>query len=152
MRATGQAAGPARGGTSVTLDDTDLLPQPVSIDLDRTRELRILWADGQENVYPLHLLRRECPCAGCRHERQQNESNPLRVVRPASEQREMVIAETATLVGRYALRIVWKDGHNAGIYDFALLRSLGQAQSRGAAQPAGGNEQNRGARHNVKDL
>ena len=37
----------------------------------------------------------------------------------------MVTVDEAELVGRYALRIRWKDGHDSGVYDFALLRSLG---------------------------
>ena len=27
-------------------------------------------------------------------------------------------------MGHYAIRIVWKDGHNAGIYSFEFLKSL----------------------------
>lgn len=38
----------------------------------------------------------------------------------------MTRAASAELVGSYALRIVWADGHNAGIYDFAYLRELAQ--------------------------
>ena len=101
--------------------------QPVTIDLERTRELRITWADGRQSVYPLALLRRQCPCAACRQAREERKSNPLAVVEPADEQRGMVIAEKAEMVGNYALRITWQDGHDAGIYDYGLLRSLSAA-------------------------
>ena len=30
----------------------------------------------------------------------------------------------AEMVGRYAIRILWSDGHNTGIYSYELLRSL----------------------------
>lgn len=109
----------------------DSAVQPVEIDLDRTRELRITWADGQRCVYPLVLLRRECPCATCRQERAEQKSNPLRVVQPGAEQQSMVIAARAELVGNYGLRITWKDGHDTGIHDYALLRSLCPAGERG---------------------
>jgi hypothetical protein len=33
------------------------------------REMRILWQDGHESVYPFDLLRRECPCALCNDQR-----------------------------------------------------------------------------------
>ncbi len=38
---------------------------------------------------------------------------------------DMMIVERAELVGAYGLKIVWNDGHDTGIYDFALLRELG---------------------------
>lgn len=37
----------------------------------------------------------------------------------------MATAENVELVGRYALRILWRDGHQTGIYDYELLRRLG---------------------------
>lgn len=92
--------------------------------MDRTRALRIEWADGATSVYPLGLLRRACPCAQCREERERGSSNPLRVVPAQANQAQMARAESAELVGHYALRIDWQDGHNTGIYDFDYLRQL----------------------------
>ncbi len=108
--------------------------QPVEIDLDRTRALTIVWADGARSSYPLAVLRRECPCAACREARREQGRNPLRVMQSAAEQREMVIAEGVELVGHYALRIFWKDGHATGIYDFELLRSLAAAAGEPESQ------------------
>jgi DUF971 family protein len=98
--------------------------RPVEIELDRTRELRITWSDGRACVYPLALLRRSCPCAACREARRLQTGPHLPVVRTAAEQHEMALARKAELVGHYALRITWGDGHAAGIYDYGLLRSL----------------------------
>ncbi len=98
--------------------------QPREIDLDRARELRIRWGDGRECVYPLAMLRRACPCAGCRADREREAAGGLPVARPAVEQREMATVQSAELVGQYAMRLTWKDGHSTGIYDFAFLRSL----------------------------
>jgi DUF971 family protein len=30
-------------------------------------------------------------------------------------------------VGQYALKLIWGDGHNTGLYSFAYLRTLGDA-------------------------
>ncbi len=98
--------------------------EPVEIELDRAKELRIRWADGHLCVYPLALLRRSCPCATCRTAREEQAREMLPVVRTPETQRDMVMAEKAELVGHYALRIQWKDGHDTGIYDYELLRSL----------------------------
>jgi DUF971 family protein len=86
--------------------------------------MRITWSDGIVTVIPVTQLRSACPCAGCRaaHEvpRQM-----LPVIPGGAQQRDMVEATYVELVGSYALRIRWKDGHDTGIYDFALLRRLG---------------------------
>jgi DUF971 family protein len=98
--------------------------RPVDIELDRTKELRIRWVDGEFSTYPLWRLRQACPCAACRTEREAARSAILPVVRPVEAQRAMATVERVELVGRYALRIVWRDGHDAGIYDYPLLRAL----------------------------
>lgn len=98
--------------------------EPVEIELDRAKELRIRWADGRLCVYPLPTLRRSCPCATCRTERDEQAHEVFPIVRTPDAQLDMVVAEKAELVGNYALRIEWKDGHSTGIYDYELLRSL----------------------------
>ncbi|MFQ5805810.1 MAG: DUF971 domain-containing protein [Phycisphaerae bacterium] len=99
--------------------------QPVELNLKRTEHLQIRWADGHESTIALLQLRKACPCATCRAAQEEHERNPLAVSQPVQNPQDMVIAERAELVGRYALRIRWKDGHDTGIYDFALLRALG---------------------------
>ncbi len=107
---------------------TDAGPKPVEIELQRTKQLRIRWSDGGESVLPLVVLRRACPCAGCRAKREEATAGAaLPVVQSPAEQLNMVCAEKVELVGHYALRLTWRDGHTAGIFDHALLRALGQA-------------------------
>ena len=106
----------------------DPATQPLEIELDRERELQIRWADGRASLCPLPALRRACPCAACRTNREQEVMGVLPVVRDSGTQRDMVCACSAHLVGNYALRVTWKDGHDSGIYDFALLRSLFPAE------------------------
>lgn len=103
--------------------------EPVEVELDRARELRIRWADGHLSVLPLPLLRSSCPCATCRGDREQPAKGAQPGVQSPAAQREMAMAETAELVGQYALRVIWKDGHDTGIYDYELLRSLGPAET-----------------------
>ncbi len=99
--------------------------QPLNLDLDRSRELRIRWSDGKTCVYPLTLLRKACPCASCRAERERTVArSSLPVVPGGAEQATMAQVAAAELVGQYALRLTWQDGHSTGIYDFALLRAL----------------------------
>jgi DUF971 family protein len=96
---------------------------------------RILWADGHETRIPLVALRRACPCATCQHERHERAGalapvsetkpkglSPLNVVRGPSIA-DLAIASTAP-IGRYAVQLVWRDGHSTGIYPYDLLRSL----------------------------
>ena len=98
--------------------------QPGDIEVVRDTELRIRWSDAGLSVIPLAQLRKACPCAACAAERDQAARRALPLVQDSAAQRAMAIVANAELVGRYALRVVWKDGHDAGIYDFGLLRSL----------------------------
>ncbi len=109
----------------------DSATQPLDIELDRTKELRIRWSDGALSVIPLATLRKACPCAGCRAEQEQATKQALPVVPDPATQHDMAEAEQARLVGNYALRVRWKDGHDTGIYDYGLLRSLGLVSGGG---------------------
>ena len=98
--------------------------KPVEINLDRARKLEIQWADGRRDVISLVDLRRACPCASCSEERRERENNPLNVIPQTEDVALMATAHAAELVGSYALKITWCDGHDAGIYDFRYLRAM----------------------------
>lgn len=98
--------------------------QPVAFTFKRDERLEIQWSDGRSGAIPLDRLRRECPCAGCRQERTERASNPLTVLPSGRDEAAMIAVDRAELAGNYAIKIVWKDGHNTGIYDFGLLRRL----------------------------
>ena len=104
------------------LPETEL--QPVEITLDRVKHLKMLWSDGSESTIALLQLRKACPCAGCREERAERAKNPLAVMPPEGNVLEMVTVAKAELVGNYALKITWNDGHDVGLYDYALLREI----------------------------
>ena len=95
---------------------------PTNVHLRKTEALEITWSDGKRSVYPLKFLRRNCPCAGCQGERDLLGRQLLPVLKTVHE--GPIVAEGGELVGNYALRIQWSDGHSSGIYSFRYLRAL----------------------------
>jgi DUF971 family protein len=109
-----------------------MVPAPKSLNLKRTESLEITWSDDRRSVYSISLLRTMCPCAQCRMVRTGTDPHSLAPQQPKksaltilpgnfSEPLSVVHAE---LVGNYALRIDWSDGHASGIYSFQYLREL----------------------------
>ena len=90
---------------------------PVAIRRVDDREVHITWADGHQTVYANRYLRESCPCAACVDELTGRRTLDPRSVRPD------VRAEEISLVGRYAVKVRWSDGHSTGIYTFARLRA-----------------------------
>jgi DUF971 family protein len=76
--------------------------------------MEIDWADGHRSVLPHAILRGFCPCASC-----QGHQGPIRFQEGGDL--ELVDLEE---VGNYALRLVWGDGHDTGLYSFRYLREL----------------------------
>ena len=86
-------------------------------------ELAVVWADGREDYLKLETLRRSCPCAQCKGERDLLGNVYRGPRRPLTEASFRPIAHRR--VGAYALQIDWADGHNDGIYTFESLRAMG---------------------------
>ena len=76
----------------------------------------IAWGDGHQGVYPHDILRGYCPCAGC-----QGHSGSIAFLACSGTQTEI---EDIEVVGSYALRFQWFDGHGTGLYSFKYLRAL----------------------------
>lgn len=106
---------------------------PISLHLKKNEALLITWADRHQSVFPLRLLRRFCPCAGCQGERDLLGHTHMPIVKTTYD--GPITATGAELVGNYALRIDWSDGHSAGIYTFAYLREL-DAQTSHSVVPS----------------
>lgn len=96
---------------------------PKSLDLDREKGLTVCWQDGVESFYPLAFLRRMSPSADMRQLRDEMKSNPLVVV-PDSGPSSALRAVDAQLVGHYAIRVTFSDGHRTGIFSWDYLRSI----------------------------
>lgn len=90
---------------------------PSEITRANQHDLKIVWQDGHESIYPSRPLRLACPCAQCVDEI----TGEIRVI-PAHMPAD-VHPVTVAVVGRYAITIHWSDGHHTGIYSFELLRA-----------------------------
>ncbi len=112
---------------------------PVRLDLQKDRGLTVEWSDGAESYYPIAYLRRMSPSADARQLRQEQSRNPLTVL-PASAARSSgkpLVAQSAEMVGNYAIRIRFSDGHDTGIYSWAYLREIdpGNKEKRAESPP-----------------
>jgi DUF971 family protein len=93
-------------------------PEPAEITQPSKTEVRIVWKDGHESLYPGRALRAACSCAGCVDEL----SGRKRLHEAFLPQDIYPLAIEP--VGRYAIRFRWSDGHSTGIYTFEHLREL----------------------------
>ena len=115
-------------------------PQPSEIELrKKAKELRVTWRSHEGtpeakthdhvSVLPLWYVRGYCPCARC-----QGHGDGQRFVR--IDDPELVDIRE---VGRYAVALIWADGHDTGIYSFGHLRALCPCEAclkaQGAAHP-----------------
>ncbi len=87
------------------------------------QQLFITWLDGHESIYGLDGLRASCPCASCAggHEHMGSLPSPEVFTREPARRWEKVRIQQ---VGSYAIRAIWDDGHEAGIYTWERLRSI----------------------------
>jgi DUF971 family protein len=91
------------------------------ITLKGKTSLGIVWDDLHESEIPLKSLRNNCPCAGC-----QGETVLLKTYKPIPQpdlpgKYNLIDAEQ---IGSYALKLVWADGHQTGIYTWERLRAM----------------------------
>ncbi len=99
---------------------------PRALDLQRDRALTVTWSDGRVSIYPVAYLRRMSPSAEMNVLREEMAKNPLTVL-PASASASAgapLTAESAELVGNYAVRLRFSDGHDTGIFSWRYLREI----------------------------
>ena len=100
--------------------------RPKHLDLKKDRGLTVEWEDGTTSYYSIAYLRRMSPSAEQRELREEMARNPLTVL-PASAthaSNEPLTATGAQLVGNYAIKIIFSDGHDTGIYSWDYLKSI----------------------------
>ena len=91
---------------------------PLDLTFDRAaRALRILFDDGQRFEIPFELLRIESPSA--------EERGHGPELRTLGGKRKVSVTR-AEPVGRYAVRIVFDDGHDSGLFSWPFLHDLGR--------------------------
>jgi len=121
----GRAAGPVPRATpapAAASASEPVIPSDLKVKLAE-QKLVVTWADGSKVTYDLAILRRHCPCATCRGERDEPRAGPAPLTILKSDPRQLK-AVGAKLVGRYAIQLQWSDGHDTGIFDFQYLRTL----------------------------
>lgn len=95
---------------------------PVHFDLKRDEALTVRWSDERVSVYPVGLLRRLSPSADAQQTREALAENPLTVLSSGGD--GPLRAERIEPVGRYAVRLVFSDGHHTGLYTWPYLREI----------------------------
>ena len=96
----------------------DRTPWPVEIRLNRAeRVLEVDYDDGVQLALPAELLRVESPSA----EVQQHGGDKMIV----PGKRDVAVTSVES-VGNYAVRLIFDDGHDTGIYTWSYLRELAE--------------------------
>jgi DUF971 family protein len=109
---------------------TQLTTDPEHIAVSKSRGIEIDWKDGHHSSYGVGYLRDWCPCATCTgaHGTQPRAKTSAAAPAPAANPFQMYKPKERMVsiepVGNYALRIVWADGHNTGIYSYDHLRHI----------------------------
>jgi DUF971 family protein len=91
--------------------------------------LKLTWDDDSSDLISLNYLRDECPCANCK-----GETILLKTMRPARQNKNAPGRYDITkidVVGGYAIKISWKDGHDTGIYSWQYLKTLAEDEASG---------------------
>jgi len=97
------------------------MPRPTQIKLHKaSRRLEVAFDDGQRYQLPAEYLRVFSPSAEVR-----GHGGPMILV---VDKQEVGIAKVEP-VGNYAVRLVFDDGHDTGLYTWKVLRELGEAQA-----------------------
>ena len=93
-------------------------PWPTELNFDRAKKLlHVGFDDGASFDIPFELLRVESPSA-------ENKGHGGQAPPPVKGKANVSVVK-AEPVGRYAVRIVFDDGHDSGLYSWELLRKLG---------------------------
>lgn len=100
------------------------MDQPRSIDVKKDRGLTILWGDGATSYYSIAYLRKMSPSADMKQLREEMDKNPLTVLPSGMNGQSQLTAIDVELVGHYAIKIKFSDGHETGIYSWKYLREI----------------------------
>ena len=97
---------------------------PTKLDLKKDKGLTVQWPDGTTSYYSIAYLRRMSPSAEARELRSQLKKNPLTVLPSSAVSKGPLVAVDAELIGNYAIKIRFSDGHETGIYSWEYLREI----------------------------
>jgi DUF971 family protein len=104
---------------------------PRNLDLKKDRGLIVEWADGGTSYYSVAYLRRMSPSAEAKELREQLKKNPLTVLPGRAGSAGPLVVTEAELVGNYAIKFTFSDGHSTGIYSWGYLREIDPGRGKG---------------------
>ncbi|MGD9885695.1 MAG: gamma-butyrobetaine hydroxylase-like domain-containing protein [Reyranella sp.] len=108
---------PAEGGY-----DAETAPWPIELRLlSQEAKLEVEFSDARTFALPAEYLRVESPSA----EVQGHGPSQKKIV--AGKRR--VTISSIEAVGHYAVRLIFDDGHDSGIFSWSYLRELGEEQA-----------------------
>lgn len=116
--------------------------RPAKIKVDQTggSGVTIDWRDGHHSHWSFRWLRDACPCATC-HEARDLEHRAPGEGKPKPKSL-LPMYEAPPLptgvepVGKYAIKFIWNDGHEAGLYSWEYLRNVCDYEQRRQAGTA----------------
>lgn len=88
-------------------------------------QVAIKWGDGHESFYSMEKLRALSPSAET-----QGETDILGNKHGGTDQSEYpgVTVKNFEFVGQYAVRFIFSDGHNTGLYSYDYLKTIDAIQ------------------------
>ena len=92
-------------------------PQNIRVHRDAA-VLEIVWDENDVSRLPFRLLRQSCRCAMCI-----DEFTGVQILDPDSVANDIQLNDVS-LTGNYALKFVWADKHDSGLYTWPHLHSL----------------------------
>jgi len=103
-------------------------PKSVKVNLTTGTGVDIAWNDGHVSHYNFVYLRDACPCAMCNEEREKTGRHPGEAPKLAPGALPMFKAAAKPLsaegIGKYAIKFLWNDDHDLGIYSWRFLREI----------------------------
>ncbi len=92
---------------------------PRSITLNKNKKsIQIEYSNNKYLLLNSFVLRIHSPSA-------ENKNSKNKAIKPKARKFKSVLIEKLVPVGNYAIRIIFNDGHNTGIYSWTYLYNLG---------------------------
>ena len=88
------------------------------------RLLELVWSDDDVSKIPFRAIRQDCRCAAC-----VDEFTGRQILNRESVADE-IVPEDVSLTGNYALKILWSDTHDSGLFTWNHLREIAASLSQ----------------------
>lgn len=80
--------------------------------------LELVWTDDDVSRIPFRAVRQDCRCAAC-----VDEFTGRQILEPDSVPKS-IMPDDVSLTGNYALKFLWSDTHDSGLFTWNHLRSI----------------------------